>query len=262
MIISKNKIKYLNIGCGNIFHPDWINIDLIKSPDIINHDIKKALPFPDNEIEVIYHSHMLEHLNKQDAEKFIKECFRILKPGGIMRIVIPDLEEICKEYLINLQNGFITRDENIIKKYNWNKLEMLDQIVRRKYGGSMGKALFNNSIDNEYAKQRGGDTVIDILNNAKTNDKKQKIISKIKNKIYNYFPFFYQKKFDNSGENHKWMYDKLDLKILLIKNGFNNYRLVDYKTSAIPKWSQYNLDKSSYGDFPRKPYSLFAEAKK
>jgi len=262
MTMPKNKIKYVNIGCGKIFHSDWINIDLIKSSNIINHNIKNGLPFANDEIEIIYHSHVLEHLSKSDAENFIKECYRILKPGGIIRIVVPDLEEICQEYLENLGNSYKTQDKNYLKKYNWNKLEMLDQIVRQKYGGNMGKDLFNDSLDIEYAKKRGGDTIIDILNNTEISDKKQKLSRKIKNKIYHYFPFFYQKKFNDSGETHKWMYDKLDLKILLEKYGFKKYRLLDYKISTIPEWSRYNLDKSKYGDFPRKPYSLFVEAEK
>ena len=54
----------------------------------------------------------------------------------------------------------------------------------------------------------------------------------------------------------------LRLKKILEKNGFKNYQLVDYKTSAIPGWDRYNLDKSNYGDLPRKPFSLFAEAEK
>ena len=87
MTMPKNKIKYVNIGCGKIFHSDWINIDLIKSSNIINHNIKNALPFANDEIEIIYHSHVLEHLSKSDAENFIKECYRILKPGGKVLVV-------------------------------------------------------------------------------------------------------------------------------------------------------------------------------
>src|SRR5680860_1111425 len=97
-----DKIK-INIGCGNNIHTDWINMDLFPSSGIKKINVKKRLPFLDDEVDVIYHSHLLEHLEKQDAMKFMLECHRILKHNGIMRIAVPDLQAICKQYLKNLE---------------------------------------------------------------------------------------------------------------------------------------------------------------
>lgn len=58
----------------------------------------KPLPYPDNSVEVIFSSHVFEHLFLDEVEKLINECFRVLKPGGICRVVVPDLEKIMALY--------------------------------------------------------------------------------------------------------------------------------------------------------------------
>ena len=62
-------------------------------------DATKKLPFDNNEVQYIYSSHMLEHLSKESAKKFLKECLRILSPGGVLRISLPDLRKMIDSYL-------------------------------------------------------------------------------------------------------------------------------------------------------------------
>ena len=62
----------LNIGCGNHFHPAWTNLDLIsESLDVIPYDITTGLPFADNSIDAVYHSHVLEHLHPNHGIELI-----------------------------------------------------------------------------------------------------------------------------------------------------------------------------------------------
>lgn len=90
---SKPQIKTkITFGCYNQKFPDWYNTD----KDIV--DITEQLPFKDNSAEMIYHSHVLEHISLSNAEKFLLECKRILKPGGIMRIAIPDFKKLLDLY--------------------------------------------------------------------------------------------------------------------------------------------------------------------
>ena len=125
---TKTKLKKLHLGCGTIAPSDWINIDsswnawLAKHPllkysikmtgmikgdlldipwpkNILLHDITKNLPFKDNSIDYIYSSHSLEHLYLEQAKILLKECFRVLKPEGIFRIIVPDLKAFVKKYL-------------------------------------------------------------------------------------------------------------------------------------------------------------------
>ena len=94
------KLNYLNLGCGKRYHKDWVNVDMYSdTPDVMAYNLLKGIPFSDNHFEVVYHAQVLEHSPKDDAPGFIKECFRVLKPGGVIRIVVPDLEGIVTEYL-------------------------------------------------------------------------------------------------------------------------------------------------------------------
>lgn len=68
-------MKYLNLGCGHRFHSSWTNINFISTDEnVIACDLKKGIPFPEKSFDVVYHSHMLEHLSKAESELFINEC--------------------------------------------------------------------------------------------------------------------------------------------------------------------------------------------
>lgn len=116
----------INLGCGYIGHPDWINIDygilafinkwpLLKrivfalklAPEVYNRlwpknlrliDLRKSLPFGENSVDYIFTAHFLEHLYLYEAVGLLKRCFFSLKPGGTMRVVVPDLEAVIKQY--------------------------------------------------------------------------------------------------------------------------------------------------------------------
>lgn len=125
--------RMLNIGCGSIYHKDWINIDFnSKSKDVINHNILKGLPFESNSIDVIYNSSVLEHFSKSDGEALMKEISRVLKPKGIVRFAIPNMEEIARIYLDKLKEVQSNKDAEI--DYDWMILEFLDQFVRTNPG--------------------------------------------------------------------------------------------------------------------------------
>ena len=66
-------------------------------------DVTHGLPYPDTSVEVVYSSHMLEHLPRQSAEWFVREAYRVLKPGGVLRIAVPDLERKARDYLVRLE---------------------------------------------------------------------------------------------------------------------------------------------------------------
>lgn len=73
-------MKYLNLGCGDRFHPSWTNINFTSTgAGVIAHDLKQGIPYPDNYFDVVYHSHVLEHFPKDAAETFIRECDRVLR---------------------------------------------------------------------------------------------------------------------------------------------------------------------------------------
>ena len=93
-------MKGLNLGCGTRFHPAWTNVDVRPvSPHVRICDVQKGLPFSDETFDVVYHSHLLEHLPREAALPFIKECYRVLRRGGIIRVAVPDLVAVPESAL-------------------------------------------------------------------------------------------------------------------------------------------------------------------
>lgn len=84
---------YLNVGAGPFVHPAFINIDLFWQPHLdICWDITKNIPFCNNTLQGIFTEHCLEHIPLNDCRFVLAEFFRILKPGGVVRIIVPDTE--------------------------------------------------------------------------------------------------------------------------------------------------------------------------
>ena len=131
-------MNLLNIGCGGHFHEAWTNIDLVStSPHVRAYDLRKGLPYPDNSFDAVYTSHVLEHLSPKTAKASLQEQLRVLKPGGIVRTVVPDLEDKAREYVAMLEKA-MQGDKNAEANYDWMTLELLDQMVRDNVGGLMG----------------------------------------------------------------------------------------------------------------------------
>jgi len=98
--------RFYNIGAGRFRHPYWTNIDHFsehykKNKIDIEYDLLSCdpLPIPDNSAELIYTSHVLEHITNKAVANILKESYRILKPSGIIRIVVPDIELDYQAYL-------------------------------------------------------------------------------------------------------------------------------------------------------------------
>ena len=278
-----SKLPYLNLGCGSHFNPKWINIDFSKTGEgVIGHNLLNGIPFNDNTFEVVYHSHVLEHFSKEDGAKFIKECYRVLKPGGIIRIALPDLEQIVSNYSRLIAIGIADQDnEKIRADYDWIMTEMYDQTVRNESGGEMLKYLSKEILENEsFIYQRMGyeaylirqEIIRPIENLPKKTSVTRKIYriirriispKEIKNLFFKlFFPEEYKLiklgQFRRSGEIHQWMYDIYSLSNLLKNAGFKNIEKKGFDKSNIPGWKSFSLDEVN--NVIRKPDSLFVEA--
>ena len=278
-------MELLNLGCGNNFHKDWTNIDFVsRSEHVITHNLLDGIPVGNGSTDVVYHSHVLEHFSKDDGFKFLQECYRVLKVGGILRIAVPDLETIVKEYLHNLELA-ISGDEVSMLNYEWITLELFDQMVRNKSGGSMKDYLHMEYLPNEdYVYKRIGmegkkiresflKKDLENFSNSNQSYRIKKILGGIKRRFKNYYSIYIKKKLNKSkskaleigqfrlgGEIHQWMYDRYSLSQVLKKVGFKEVKICSAFESDIKNWDSYQLDVIN-GEI-RKPDSLIVEARK
>jgi SAM-dependent methyltransferase len=96
-------------------------------PGAVCWDLRRGVPFGDETFDVVYHSHVLEHLEREDAPGFLRECFRVLKRGGVLRVVVPDLEQLARRYadVVERLPARASRDEHATAVD-----DILDQLVR------------------------------------------------------------------------------------------------------------------------------------
>lgn len=157
-------MKVLNLGCGTKTSPRAINIDwsmylsikknwlfrlcsplfsnverqkkLRKLDDtILVHDVRKGIPFESNSVDAVYHSHVLEHIDRELVEGFLTEIKRVLVPGGIHRIAVPDMEYLCRAYLEHV--GLVEENPSLMVHHDRHISVIIEQMVRKKaYGTS------------------------------------------------------------------------------------------------------------------------------
>lgn len=156
----------LNLGCGTKMNWEWNNLDfspyarlvrhmtavkilkkigflsnnrysklLSVDPDIIYWDLQKGIPFPDRSFDVVYHSHFLEHINKDSSLSLLEECCRILKPSGFIRVVVPDLLDIINRYIKSVSEIQAGVESNL-KEYDTAMNDLFDQMVRDEATGT------------------------------------------------------------------------------------------------------------------------------
>ena len=120
--MDSNKIR-LNLGCGAIRPEGWVNADSsfnallqrfpmvgkriakwfnpieYSSDNVVYMDVNKGWKYRNESVDIVYASHLFEHLTLKTADLFLREAFRVLKPGGVIRLVVPDLFQICQRYV-------------------------------------------------------------------------------------------------------------------------------------------------------------------
>jgi len=85
----------LILGAGHQRRPGWLSTDILpRGLDILYLDISKRFPFPDASVRRIYAEHVIEHVSLEHAENMLSESFRVLEPGGQIRIATPDLAQM------------------------------------------------------------------------------------------------------------------------------------------------------------------------
>lgn len=273
-------MRFLNLGCGTRYHSGWTNVDFVSTgPGVIAHNLLKGIPFQSNEFDLVYHSHVLEHFSRNDGKAFITECHRVLKKDGIIRIAVPDLEGIARQY-IDILDRSLKGDDSAIMNYDWILLELFDQTVRNEPGGDMLRYLLQKELPNEdFVFQRLGEEAKKVRDRIKSATPKTSEGGKPSNVFLKFkllFSWTYLKhkarnflfkediealkigKFRTQGETHLWMYDRFSLQRLLLETGFKSVKLQTASESYLKGWSDFHLDTGNNGK-AFKPDSIYME---
>lgn len=163
----------VNLGCGLAVTTGWVNIDgslnalvstlphslhrlayrltgasryyseneycrLLRDHYFIHHDLAHSIPLADGVADFVYSSHFLEHLFRKDGEKLLMESFRVLKSGGTVRVVVPDLAYAMSLYAAGekdkmLSNNFFVEDDDSYyarHKYMYDFPMLTDALAR------------------------------------------------------------------------------------------------------------------------------------
>jgi predicted SAM-dependent methyltransferase len=275
----------VNLGCGSRYHPDWINFDIHSTvPEVRECNLLEGVPLPDNSCDAVYNAALLEHLPRREAERFLRECRRILRPGGILRIGVPDLEQIVRIYLGKLE-GAVRGDATAQADYRWILLELLDQLTRTRSGGEMLAAVVSPEFNEQFVAQRIGDeyrTLRAAASGSKSRWARLRTMPfrEIRHRLLSALgagpralrrglaTLILSRRdaqalrtglFRASGEIHHWMYDRYSLISLLERSGFQNGIVQAFSVSQIdPDWLRYRLDADEEGR-PLKPDLFFVE---
>lgn len=271
----------VNLGCGSRFDPSWVNIDIASTGvGVIAHDVSRGIPLPDGSAELVYHSHVLEHIPRENAPQFLRECFRILQPGGILRVAVPDLERIARTYLEKLEQAS-KGDRSAAFDYQWIMLELFDQAVRNKSGGGMLDYIAAPELHNAgFIVKRIGEEGKGLIRGLREGNQaavpRRPLSARLRN-LPRRAAGLYRKVIARillgktgstifsvgsmrlSGEVHQWMYDRYSLAELMRTAGFENPVQKTAAESALPGWSRLNLDTDDEGA-ALKPDSLYMEA--
>lgn len=154
-------MRKVNLGCGPVFidSPDWINLDFSPASSAVRKaNLLDTLPLADESASLVYSSHFLEHVPRDLVPGLLRDWSRVLQPGGIVRLVVPDLENMAREYLSMRESGAHEKADFVV-------LEIIDQCVRRESGGELGRLyrqLASQEANSaapmiEYIRQRTGE---------------------------------------------------------------------------------------------------------
>lgn len=254
-------MKVLNLGCGYQTSPRCINIDWsvpirlkgsrlgrriaplvldgerrraydAMDGEVLRHDLRKGIPFDSGSVDAVYHSHLLEHLDREAVPGFLAEVRRVLRPGGIHRIVVPDLERDARAYLASLDaadaaassgssgsNGSGGAGSVDPVRHEEAVRVLIEQMVRREAYWTAQRRPARRRLENL------------LLGDAR-----------------------------KRGETHQWMWDRVSLPAELVAAGFSDPRVLSNTESQIPQWRAFGLDETPTGE-EYKPGSLYVEAR-
>jgi len=111
--LAGQKQLQLHLGCGPVYKPGWLNVDLHGEPDLLL-DLREPLPLEDGCCAVIYSEHFFEHVDyPAGAQRILADCLRLLQPGGLFSVGVPDTQWPLEEYARVRQEGYFAQAKKV-----------------------------------------------------------------------------------------------------------------------------------------------------
>jgi SAM-dependent methyltransferase len=88
----------LHLGSGGTNLPGWINVDLVGAQADVTWDLRRQLPFPDRSADAVFLEHVLEHMTVAEGMAVLRHALRVLAPGGVLRVGVPDAGLYARSY--------------------------------------------------------------------------------------------------------------------------------------------------------------------
>ncbi len=266
----------INLACGRVFvdSPDWLNFDFAPASAAVRMaNLLARLPVADGTAALVYSSHFLEHVPRDLVPGFLRECWRVLQPGGVVRLVLPDLGNLAREYLVRREAGEHDKADFVV-------LEMIDQCVRRESGGELGKLyrrLSGRQGDDvesmiDYIRARTGED-LRALPAAGGGYSPSRLWNAVRGRLERAWirlcllalPAAFRAQnvsLAAVGERHHWLWDFHQLKAALEEAGFADVQRCSANTSMVIDFPFHPLDLDADG-LPRKgAESMYVEARK
>jgi len=101
LYLRRHETRKLHLGAGENVRPGWLNTDLHdygRAGELVYLDARKPFPLPDASFDLVFSEHMLEHLSYGDGLACLRECRRVLRPKGRIRIATPSLAQLAQLY--------------------------------------------------------------------------------------------------------------------------------------------------------------------
>jgi predicted SAM-dependent methyltransferase len=130
-VATRSSPVLLNLGAGprGVNDSHWVNVDAAPEPGVsFLIDFQRPLPFDDASFDGVFCEHVLEHFGQAEGERLAREVARILRPGGLFRVVVPDAELVLRSYFETPADMIAARGDG-----HGTAMEMVNSYFRQRY---------------------------------------------------------------------------------------------------------------------------------
>jgi SAM-dependent methyltransferase len=224
-------------------------------------DATARLPFADKSYDAVYARRIIEHLAPDEALSFAGEIRRVLAPGGIVRLSVPDIEALARAYLDTAEQARRTSSSEALQSVRHARMMLIDQYVRRVPGGALAREIAAKTMPAATLRAAFGDAL--GINGAAVAGTSPPLAPPLRQTLKERLRLLAGQRWVHethaSREAHLGVYDRLSLPDLLGAAGFGSFRVVNAASSSIDLWDRWKLDVSDYGPHDFEP-SLIVEA--